>query len=201
VDTSVYQRANKPLFGVVKNRREFDKFDWSGISAPLVVHASTECHVTPTRQAQLMASHLEVDLSDPNFSVCEGSAGTGQLVQAVMELGILPTQLTAIEREFSLCRYLTEMFRTDIEVINDCFLDFSRCTDRRFDRLILNPPFKKYRQHIEAAVHLLKPGGILIALLPITFDYENEGFNQLDVLPSNTFEWVRVNTQIVRFQK
>jgi len=43
-------------------------------------------------------------------------------------------------------------------------------TDRRFDKVAMNPPFygKHYAKHVAKAYSLLKPGGALYAILPIT---------------------------------
>lgn len=42
--------------------------------------------------------------------------------------------------------------------------------DPRFDFVLMNPPFygKHYQQHVEHARKFLKPGGTLLAILPVT---------------------------------
>ncbi|MBL4656965.1 MAG: hypothetical protein JKX73_03120 [Flavobacteriales bacterium] len=66
----------------------------------------------------------------------------------------------------------------------------------------MNPPFKKVRQHIKAALSLLGNGGhdcaVLIALVPIT--YQHEDMETLEELPRDTFSTAQVSTKIIRFE-
>jgi 16S rRNA G1207 methylase RsmC len=55
---------------------------------------------------------------------------------------------------------------------------------RRWDRIVMNPPFSDGRAqaHIEAAAQLLAPGGRLVAVLPA-------GVRGKEVLPGLRHEW------------
>jgi 16S rRNA G1207 methylase RsmC len=51
-------------------------------------------------------------------------------------------------------------------VTHDDFLSLS--WGPTFDRVVMNPPFsdKRWRHHVEHAVGMLLPGGVLVAVLP-----------------------------------
>lgn len=56
-------------------------------------------------------------------------------------------------------------------VVNNDFLSFAKHTDKRFDKIVMNPPFSEGRAalHTKTAFSLLKEKGILTAILPATF--------------------------------
>lgn len=188
----MYSRPNKPLFVPVPQR------DWrertitaEALTAPAVVDAATECHVTPPEVAARMADYLgevrDVDVLEP-------SAGTGNLARAVLENGCNPVRLTMIEMHSR----LVEGLRSIGPVECADFLEWA--TDARgsrvFGAIIMNPPFRKVGAHITAARSVLASGGTLIALVPITFD--GSGFDVLETLPADTFSTAKVHTKVVR---
>ena len=63
------------------------------------------------------------------------------------------------------------------------------------NKLLMNPPFRKHRAHITAAAGLLKLAGMLVAIVPSTF--EADGFNAVEHLPEDTFAATAVRTKIV----
>ena len=47
--------------------------------------------------------------------------------------------------------------------------------DPRFDAVVMNPPFygRHYKLHLDHAVKFLKPGGVLVCILPATAHYDH----------------------------
>lgn len=47
--------------------------------------------------------------------------------------------------------------------------------DPRFDRVVMNPPFygRHYKKHLDHAVKFLKPGGVLVCILPASAYYDH----------------------------
>lgn len=87
----------------------------------------------------------------------------------------------------------------DIEVINDCFLEWAEQTEQKFDRIAMNPPFRKVKQHMKAAESLLRAGGAIVALVPITFRHDTAEL--IEELANDTFATAKVNTKIIRIEK
>jgi 16S rRNA G1207 methylase RsmC len=58
-------------------------------------------------------------------------------------------------------------------VVTGNFLDMSPSPD--FDRVVMNPPFagRHYIKHVRHALKFLKPGGVLISVLPATAWYDH----------------------------
>jgi 16S rRNA G1207 methylase RsmC len=100
--------------------------------------------------------------------VLEPSAGTGNLIIAIKELGFNGNiHLDAIEINYDLCKKLRGY---GIEVDQQDFLEVEKpyCPDAPdgWDRIVMNPPFVNGAdiKHIQHAQTLLKPGGRLVAL-------------------------------------
>lgn len=201
---SVYTMPNRPRRVAVKEGRGAPRLD--PIEAPelVTVDAATECHVTPDAVAGRMVAALG-PVGD--FMTLEPSAGTGQLVRALLASGHSPCELCAIERHNKLFQSL---YRIDgiagAGLVNECFLEWSgRAAGKvSFPRIIMNPPFRKVKAHMKAALSLLNRGGharpaVLVALVPIT--YEHEEAEHLETLPPDTFNTARVNTKLIRFER
>lgn len=64
------------------------------------------------------------------------------------------------------------------------FLAWAHRTSRRFDRIVMNPPFAngRARHHLDAAAGLLRPGGRLVAILP-------GSLRGKDLLPGFDCQW------------
>ena len=126
------------------------------------------------------------------------SAGSGQLVQAVLRAGVATESILAIDLQTQ----LPTLDRLGVEsLLGTDFLQWARRTDRRFDRVIANPPFVRLRELEEnlfrpaletrlnevsisatanywaaflvAGMTLLKPGGSLAYILPAAWEYAN----------------------------
>lgn len=190
---SMYSRPDKPLYVPVPKR------DWrertvtaEALAQPVTVHAATECHVTPAHIAGRMAALLG-ELT--GVDVLEPSAGTGNLARAVLAAGADPGRLVMVELHCQLAAGLCSIGPVE----NRDFLEWtSEHSNRRFGRIIMNPPFSRVRAHMSAARSLLAPAGVLVALVPVT--YSAPGFEDVDLLPPDTFSTAKVHTKIIRFE-
>lgn len=165
--------------------------------APVVVDRSTDCFVTPPGVAARMVEFLD---PSPGERILEPSAGTGNLVAALLETGHEPWNVVAVELALSLADALRG--RLDgVKVHPANFLDWAGGTLERFDGVLMNPPFSKRRapKHVDAALSLLKDGGRLVALVPCTFDHP-EAETVAD-LPPGTFAGTDVRTKIILIER
>ncbi|TRD14914.1 methyltransferase type 11 [Palleronia caenipelagi] len=194
---AMYSRPDKPLTVQVRDRNAPARLDMTKAPEILTVDKATECHVTPDPVARRMVAYLGPVGDDLTL---EPSAGTGQLVRALLDAGHSPCELCMVERHKSLAHNLRRLG----PVINRCFLDYAQEVQGRatFPRILMNPPFSKTRQHISAALSLLGRGGhqepaTLVALVPVT--YRNDAAEELEQLPDDTFSTAKVHTKIIRF--
>lgn len=196
---SIYRRPNKPMRIPVKSRDDaapLEKIE----SRPLVaVDKFTECHVTPDDVARRMVQYLG-PVGD--YLTLEPSAGTGQLVRALLASGHSQYELTMVERHNGLA---AELYRLG-PVINRCFLEYAEefAGRAQFPRVLMNPPFSAVRKHVAAALSLLGRGGhqepaTLVALVPVTFEHAEA--EHMETLPPDTFSTARVNTKIIRIRR
>lgn len=124
-----------------------------GVTTP--VFSSDNLFVTPAWLAQKIMALADIQ---PGHTVLEPSAGTGNLLRE------LPTDIsvTACEISNQLCGHIYRTF-PQVRIIQGDFMDQSPGT---FDRIIMNPPFRRRSdlRHIAHARKFLKPGGRLVAL-------------------------------------
>ena len=201
---NIYKRPDKPLtIPVRKRRREGEVIVDAQAPQIITVDAATECHVTPRDVADRMVDYLG-PVGD--YMTLEPSAGTGQLIRALLASGHSPCELCAIERHTGLFNMLHKIDGiSGAGLVNRCFLEWTE--DARssvtFPRIIMNPPFRKVRQHMVAALSMLGRGGhdsaTLVALVPIT--YQHPDAEEIETLPSDTFASAKVFTKIVRIEK
>ncbi|WP_320201765.1 methyltransferase type 11 (plasmid) [Agrobacterium sp. rho-13.3] len=196
---SIYSRPDKPLFTATHRRERFASVGAAQMAEPVVVDKTTECHVTPGDVAARMVGYLG-PVGD--YLTCEPSAGTGQLVRALLASGHSRNELTMIERHRTLALALEKLGTC----INRCFLEYAEEAKGKieFPRIIMNPPFRDVRKHIAAALSLLGRGGhgepaTLVALVPITFEHPEA--ETLETLPNDTFATAKVNTKIIRIRR
>lgn len=203
MDKSIYIRPNKPKFVAPPSKVELEPIEFTDTPKPVIVHASTECHVTPPAIAARMVELLELE---PDDQVLEPSAGTGNLVQAVKAGGHDVGHITIVEREYSLVQVLLEKFSLkglDAQpprVHHEDFLSWAEArynNGYRYEKIIMNPPFKKVKAHMEAARKLLRFTGVLVAVVPTSFDHPS--YEEVETLPSDTFNTCKVYTKIVRY--
>jgi len=125
----------------------------------------------PTIPAVAKAAISMADIDDTHQCL-EPSAGTGGISD------FLPIDRTiCVEISNIHCAILkSKGFMT----IQKDFLIWSFEESKRFDRIVMNPPFSKGRAelHVKAAANMLTHDGVLVAILPSTFIYKNiiDGF-------------------------
>ena len=204
MDSSVYVRPNKPKHVTAPEKVELEPIEFSEAPKPVVVHASTECHVTPPAIAARMVELLELESDD---KVLEPSGGTGNLVQAVITTGHDVGRITIVEREYSLVQVLLEKFSLkglDAQpprFHHEDFLSWAEAryeAGYRYEKIIMNPPFKHVKAHMEAARKLVRFTGVLVAVVPTSFDHPS--YKDVETLPSDTFSTCKVFTKIVRYE-
>lgn len=126
---------------------------------------------TPVALARQLVEMAEVR---PGMTCLEPSAGTGRIVDALLAVG---ASVVAIERDDKMRQALTnramdQPFPHQLWVAS-LERDFMHATlaQNHFDRVVMNPPFIKcgegdHIDHVRHAFGMLKPGGILVAVLP-----------------------------------
>lgn len=201
VKASVYTRPDKPLSLYVSRRPRVDE-SLPEPEQPVAVHCTTECHVTPPDIAARMVDYLG-PVGD--FLTLEPSAGTGNLLAALFESGHSDCETVAIERSQELCQAIRQRSPMHGQYVNPIRADFLEWASERpaglFPRIVMNPPFKAIRKHMDAALRMLGPSGhdsaVFVALVPST--YEHPKMEHLESLGPDTFSSAKVNTKIVRF--
>lgn len=193
MNPNAYTRPKKPTTVQVTRRRDKPAVEVTKVPEPIIVDRATECHVTPPDVAERMVDYLELEGCE---LIGEPEAGTGNLVAALIEAGHPADQITAFELNVELANRTRQRFDGQVQVIQG---DFLEVTDRHYDRIIMNPPFKTALKHVRAAVCQLLDEGICIALVPITFNWE--GAELMETLPNTTFASAKVNTKIIRITK
>ncbi|WP_108610811.1 methyltransferase type 11 [Aminobacter sp. MSH1] len=195
----IYSRPDKPMQILVRRRERFDAPAVTEIAQPVVVDRATECHVTPGDVAARMVGYLG---PQGDFLTLEPSAGTGQLVRALLASGHSRCELTMVERHRTLALALEKLG----PCWNRCFLEYAEEARGRieFPRIIMNPPFRDVRKHVAAALSLLGRGGhgepaTLVALVPCAFEHPEA--ETLEDLPDDTFAAAKVRTKIIRIQR
>jgi protein-L-isoaspartate O-methyltransferase len=113
-----------------------------------------------------------VELADiqPGNEVLEPSAGTGRLLDALISEDQAAFSVADISRlvAVEVNHELANRLRTTYAVADVREADFLSCNGDlgKFDRVIMNPPFSNGAdiRHIEHALTMLKPGGVLVAI-------------------------------------
>lgn len=104
----------------------------------------------------------------PKYRVLEPSCGDGRILDAVRERGH-----PALGIEYHPGR-AAEARAKGHSVVTANFLD--QHPTPNFDRVIMNPPFygRHYAKHVRHALKFLKPGGVLVSILPGTAHYDHD---------------------------
>lgn len=112
---------------------------------------------TPEDLARELVDAAEIG---PEHDVLEPSAGHGGLADHLPK-----ERTTCIEVAAMNAKVLEAKGHS---VIRADFLAWAQATEKRFDRIVMNPPFSEGRAeaHTRAAATLLRPGGRLTAILP-----------------------------------
>lgn len=164
---------------------------------------------TPENIADLMVEAAEAEGFAEPFHFCEPSAGTGNLMHALLKK-YEPTTITAIEVSYELVEYLkVQKFDTNVPVfvLNRDFLQTElaqslwvvRRDVKGFDLILMNPPFRFEQEHVRHAYDLLSPDGILVSVMSAgikfinnnkTRDFRNwleDGRGYFSSLPASSF--------------
>lgn len=146
---------------VQPERTKFDdlKDNLNGEAVKTVV--APQLFPTPEKIAAKMVELAEIQ---PGETVLEPSAGSGNLVQAVVDS--VDTEVLAYEINQGLCSQLSNKFQPFKCCVKQA--DFLEITDfmGHYPKIIMNPPFENAAdiKHIKHAVKFLAPGGRLVAL-------------------------------------
>lgn len=189
---SAYERPDKPLRMIVKRSTSSiaDIDIKKPLNEPLAVSAATECHVTPVQVVNQMMDYI-----NPYGSILEPSAGTGNILNKI--LTYYSSDITAVELNQQLAQHLTREFADRINLVNADFLEWSKLTEARFDCIYMNPPFKTYAKHIDAAYHLLKSNSDIMAIVPASCQFGNV----VAEFDSSLFASAKVYTKLIHIDK
>ncbi len=140
----------------------------SGVIPDRVSH---QYYPTPESIAEHLVECAEIGRAAdrPTHSVLEPSAGQGAIVARVPVEDMECVEISPLH-----CRILDRRFKGTVKIHQADFLDWT--TPRRFDRIVMNPPYSEGRAaaHVIRATQLLKPGGRLVTLLPAGFRNGNQ---------------------------
>lgn len=183
-DKHVRAEAGKilELLGGVDHGRGLFHFDYNAhdVIAEIITSGCVPDQKThqfyPTPEVVARAA---VDLAEirPGDACLEPSAGTGALAD------LMPPDTQCVELS-SLHAKVLEAKGFAVECGD--FLEFAQQDARRWDRIVMNPPFSQGRAeaHVQAAAKLLKRGGRLVAILPASM----RGAAVVDGLPARWSE-------------
>lgn len=103
----------------------------------------------------------------PALRVLEPSCGDGRILDAIRERGY-----RALGFEYHAPR-AAEARAKGHSVVTGNFLEQTPVAE--FDRVVMNPPFygRHYVKHVRHAFEFLKPGGVLVSILPATAHYDH----------------------------
>lgn len=138
---------------------------------------------TPRFVVEQLVTEAEMEhlrLFDGRYSILEPSAGSGSIADVLMEQYGSWVDLDMVEINPLNVQALQSKGYDPVEAD---FLQFQ--TEKRYDRVIMNPPFatpgekKAYQQHIYHAFSMLNPGGILVSVAPmgVSFRSDDRGFD------------------------
>lgn len=138
------------------------QFYWS---SPAVIAAACEFAGLPDPQ------HYRGE--SPKHRVLEPSCGDGRILDVIRARGHRGYGV-----EFDAAR-ATQAKAKGHTVLTANFLECA--PEPGFDTVLMNPPFygKHYAKHVRHALKFLKPGGVLVAILPATARYDHDEFADL----------------------
>jgi predicted RNA methylase len=124
-----------------------------------------------------------VEMADvrPKQHVLEPSAGTGRIVDAVLEIG--DVQVYAVERDAARRQSLSDragaMGHRGALHVGQCEDFMTYPATGGFDRVVMNPPFCRvglgdHLDHVRHAFGMLVEGGILVSVLPASVTFRRD---------------------------
>lgn len=169
MNKSIYTRPNKPRLMMIPKRERVPERGPLIVPAPLIVHASTECFVTPGPVIDLMLDYADIE---DGQTILEPSAGTGAIAN-ILRTQFPGSPLDVFELAYTLQGLLKEQ---GYKLRGSDFLETPAIP--AYDRILMNPPFRKLADidHVRKAYSLLRSRGKLVAIMGAGafFNYQNK---------------------------
>lgn len=138
---------------------------------------------TPLSIAEMVIKAAEIT---DGQTVLEPSAGQGGLADVIYQNHPNAKLLCVEISDLNAAVLVAKKHQTII----DDFLEYAKKTTDSFDRVIMNPPYSmgRYKAHLAAAANLIKPNGIMVAVLPASCMYmpAPAGFSALERVGTHT---------------
>lgn len=122
---------------------------------------------TPPEVADRLIEFADIQ---PRHSVLEPSAGEGAIVEALVAHYV--ENVTTVEIDPARHKLLRKRFPKATHIFGD-FLHWEP-GHKRFDRIVMNPPFGPHLAHIEHALRMLAPGGTLVSVAPSSIEHRED---------------------------
>lgn len=172
------------------------------------VSKDLQFYKTPQKACKSFMDHIRLSEGD---IILEPSCGDGALLDAIVNRSNdyrVPLNINLVGVEFDGAR--AQICRQKGYTVHcENFLTFE--TKTKFDKVVMNPPFSgtHYIKHIKHALELLKEGGKLYAILPITARDKHGLVDELPYfknwsnLPSGSFKesGTNINTVVLEIRK
>lgn len=168
----------------------------AALKTPIKIVAVPQLFPTPKEIAERMIEEAQIE---PGMCVLEPSAGTGNLVRAIVDT--VDTEVLAYEINQGLCSHLVQTFPSwKLQVRCKDFLEETDFMGQ-YPRVVMNPPFEKGAdiKHIRHAMKFLAPGGRLVALCAAGSrqrEFASEIGATFDVLPAGSFKEQGTNVNV-----
>lgn len=127
---------------------------------------------TPPYVARRMAAWIP-----ETAKVLEPSAGSGNLIAALLERGHDPSLITAVEKDPAWAAFMRERFGGAVTVICGDFFEQAFVPDQ-FHAVISNWPYEQ-NLHTRFAIRCLELARMVVTLVPISFEYTQERDREL----------------------
>lgn len=169
-----------------------------GRSPVAEIGGDSQLFVTPDPVCHQLVDLAEITAAD---RILEPSAGTGAILRAVREAAPL-ARCDAVELNAALAAHLRASF-PGVNVWCGDFLAYQ--PEARYSKILMNPPFHHAQdlRHIQHAVTLLAPGGVLVAIClngPRQQSILQPLCDVWEPLPSGTFTYTAVSTALIKIQ-
>lgn len=161
-----------------------------------------DINFTPSNVAKQLVELAQIN---KNSIVLEPSAGIGNIADKIKEVS---QNIDVCEQMYSFCELLE---LKGYNVIKGDFLGYA--TSKKYDAIIMNPPFSDEQSHIKHAYDMLADGGTLVSITSPHWTFandkntvnfrswlDNETYYTKD-LQSGTFEMTNVASKILVIEK